>query len=653
MPKSERNRRLERSPLQDVLARTVGGLQAAGPPPLAAWGLGIAVLLLFGAGLGHPLVFGDFALLEAGRLAAYGTTWPAPGSPWLSDATFGAWARIAGQDWPWHRALNLAFHAMAVVFAFAVARRLLARDAGAGVHPGWAAWFAAGLFALHPVVVYPVAYLAARPLLLQGVFTLVAIWSVLRAADETWRGVWWLGPLACAGAVLASPAGVGLPLAMAAALVVTSGGPRPGPAWTAVALSAVIAVAWLAWGYAAGTAPAGDAGYLAAVGENAWRWLRGIGFGIVPVTAMIGIDMPEPEPAAAAWLGGASVAACAAVAYAAFRFSSRPGSRGLGAALAILAALSLPEILHPGAWAAFSPWRSYPWIPFLCIVLAWSVARVSPRLALGVAVAAVAGWVVLAATTLHTFSSHVRVWDQAIRVAERSGLQPQDARLFVNRATVHRSAGHALAAIADYGKALELQPDMARALRGRAQAYIDDTRYGAALRDLERLLQVEPAQAITHADIGLVHMQMGRFPEAMKAFDAALAKGAREPRVYLNRGIALFQLGGPGAAPRALDDIERAIALDGGYALAHFNRGLIFEQAAEAGVRLRDAVSPQIMRIVAARNIARACELGHRPACNLERERAEKKEKGAPAVQDMPYAITPEQLRRQGLPLQR
>jgi hypothetical protein len=108
-------------------------------------------------------------------------------------------------------------------------------------------------------------------------------------------------------------------------------------------------------------------------------------------------------------------------------------------------------------------------------------------------------------------------------------------------------------------------------------------------------------------------------------------------------------MGGLGAAPRALDEIERALALDPGYALAHFNRALIFEQAARAGVRLRDAPSPEIMRLVAAQNIARACKLGHRPACDVERARAEEKSRlqtapGGPSV------LSPETLRDQGLP---
>lgn len=625
-------------------------MAAAAPSAGTGWILGLAIALILGSGLGHPLVFGDYALLATAKLGTYGTHWPAPATPWLSDASFGWWSRIAGRDWPWHRLLNLAFHGVAVIFAYAVARRLLRETRVGGPHSGWIAGLAAALFALHPAVVYTEAYLAARPLLLQGMLGLIALWSVLRAGHETWRGVWWLAPVACAGAMLSSPAAIGLPLALAFAAYATAPSRRWGPAWAAVTISVAAGVAYFVWWAIYGTAAseAGAPGYFAALGDNAWRWLRGVGYGIFPVTAWMAIDMPEPVPAASVWLAFASAIVFIGLVGVSCWALRRPAMRALGAASGILAALSVAEIAFPGAWAGFAPWRSYPWIAFLCVAVAWGIAQLRPHVGVAVGGLAIALSAILALLALQTFSTHLATWDHAIRAAEIFGTQAKDARLYVNRGTLHRAEGHTIAAVADYERALALQPDFARALRGRAQAYIDDRRYAAALKDLQRLLEVEPTNAGTHADIGLVHMQLGRFGEAMKSFNLAIEKGVREPKLFLNRGLLLFQVGGIGAAPRALDDIERALGVDPNYALAHFNRGLIFDQAALAGMRVRDAVSPEVMRIVAAQNIARACQLGHRPACDLERERAAKKPQ-VEEVGDAPLRLTPEMLRERGL----
>ena len=145
----------------------------------------------------------------------------------------------------------------------------------------------------------------------------------------------------------------------------------------------------------------------------------------------------------------------------------------------------------------------------------------------------------------------------------------------------------------------------------------------------------------THVEILQVAGGAGR------AFDRAIERGVKEPRVFLNRGLARLQLGGLGAAPAALVDIERALKLDPDYALAYFNRAMIFEQAANAGIRLRDALSPELMRAVAEQNIHRACQLGHAGAC--ERLHAKSKEM-LPGAADGPVRMTPEVLREQGLP---
>lgn len=623
-------------------------LRHHGPGAAAGGLLASLVVLILGVGLGYPLVFGDYALLTAAKLRAYGTYAPVVGTPWLSDASFGGWSRWVGIDSTGHRLLNLGLHGVAVALVFAIARRLQGRADAAGMHRGWVAWLAAALFALHPAVVYTEAYLAARPLLLQGSWGLLALWSTLRAADQDRRGLWWLPPVACVGALLSSPAAIGLPLALMFVAATLDPSRRRAPLWSAVAIAMLAAVAYLVWWGMLGTSALAAESYFASVGDNAWRWLRGLGYAVVPVVGWMAIDMPEPTPVASLWQAGAGVVVYVVLIAASLRLLLRPSLRALGAAGLLLATLASAEIFFPGAWAGFAPWRSYPWIAFVAMGAAFCVGHLRPPLALATGIGLLAVVSVLGLLTLQTFSSHVGVWDHAIRAAEGFGPLAKDARLYVNRATLHRAQGHTIAAVADYDRALALQPDFPRALRGRAQANIDSRRYAAALEDLQRLLAVEPANAGTYADIGLVHMQLGRHGEAMKAFNTAIEKGVQEPRLYLNRGLTLFQIGGLGAAPRALDDIERALKLDPDYALAHFNRGRIFEQAAQAGMRLRDAVSPQIMRIVANQNIARACQLGHRPACELERERAA----DPPKVEergDSPMRLTPEMLRERGL----
>ncbi|MCC6534945.1 MAG: tetratricopeptide repeat protein [Burkholderiales bacterium] len=639
-----------KQPPQDPSSFSLGLLasRARIEPPagrLVAIGLVLAALL-YGIGLRYPLVFGDFAHLSARQLEGYARALPVPGTDWLADASFGWWSLAAGSDWFWHRVLNLGLHCLAVALACGVFRRLSRGESPLAA--GWLGFVAATLFALHPAAVYCVAYLSARASLLAGLFALAALWSTLRALDDHWRGAWVVGPAACAGALLSTPNAIALPAAMAFLIVAST--PTPSRArriaWGSVAIAAALAAAYIAaWLHTGAPAAPASGGYFDALAASSSRLLRYLGYWLVPVTAWMAIDMPEPAIALRdAWPGWLGLAGLAALLAAIAALLRRPGYRPVGLALGCAVILYAPALLWPRLAAPLALPLGYAWMPVSVLALAGSIARLPARAAVITALACVVLWAALAAQTLQSFSSHGGVWDDAIRRAERFGARAEDARLYINRATLHRSEGHTLAALADYDRALVLQPDQPRALRGRAQTYIDDKRYAQALRDLDRLLVVEPEQAITHADRGLALMQAGRLDEAGRAFDRAIERGVRQPRVFLNRGLARLQLGGLGAAPMALADIERALALDPNYALAYFNRALIFEQAARTGMRLRDALTPELMRAVAAQNLSRACQLGHGGACDQERATKEKPMPGAT------LPLTPDTPRDRGLP---
>jgi len=657
MAKATRGKRNARtSGLPPFLTRFLDGLSAE---PRVARLVACAMLLavgLYASGLRFPLVYGDFSVLDPAALASYVQTHPVFGSRWLADATFGWTAKLIGVAWPGHRTINVLLHALNVWAVYVLVRRL-ARS----FHPspidrlagGWIAFFAAGLFAVHPVAVYGVAYLAERSAVLTGLFATIALWSTVRAAQERWRAACLIGPVACAAALAANPAALGIPIAMTV-LALALGRSASAPqrvVWCCVGLSAAVACAY-AVGYAM-QLPAGFAvygGYFDAVALASGRFMGYLAIWLVPVTAWMAIEIPEPLlPAAFAWTPLTSLVALAALVAALGAGMRRGGLLRLAAvSIACVLALYLPELLWPGFGRPFALSRSYAWMSLAAVPVVCLLASLPARAAFAGGCGLLAVWVALAAAVLQTFSSHVALWDDAVRRAERFGPVAADARIYMNRAAVHRRDGHLLAAIADYGRVLELQPDHSRALRGRAQAYIDDKRYDAALEDLDRLLEIEPGNPITHADRALALMQAGRLADAGNAFDRAIERGVREPRVFLNRALARLQMSGLEAAPAALADMERALELDPRYALAYFNRGLLFEEAAKAGIRLRDAVSPEIMRAVAQENMKRACNFGHRAAC--ERDRAGPAQDAPPGAQEGPVRVTPETLRQQGLP---
>jgi tetratricopeptide (TPR) repeat protein len=68
----------------------------------------------------------------------------------------------------------------------------------------------------------------------------------------------------------------------------------------------------------------------------------------------------------------------------------------------------------------------------------------------------------------------------------------------------------------------------------------------------------------------VVLVKLGRKPEALKAFDRAIALGPAEAKAFSNRAGVLYEFG---RFPEALDDCERAIELAPRNAVFHFHKG--------------------------------------------------------------------------------
>ncbi len=144
----------------------------------------VVVLAVWGDSIGHQFVFDDWSLVIENEVV----TW----SPMRASALLGFvpgsityrpvrifsymvdHAVAGGLDPAFFHASNLVFHALTVLTLYALAFALLGSIA--------AAWFAAALFAVHPLGAESVAYVSGRRDLLCGWFSLLSLlawWSFL------------------------------------------------------------------------------------------------------------------------------------------------------------------------------------------------------------------------------------------------------------------------------------------------------------------------------------------------------------------------------------------------------------------------------------------------------------------------------------------
>jgi tetratricopeptide (TPR) repeat protein len=169
------------------------------------------------------------------------------------------------------------------------------------------------------------------------------------------------------------------------------------------------------------------------------------------------------------------------------------------------------------------------------------------------------------------------------RAAEDCGtaikMKPEYANAYNTRGVVYLRLGDAQAAkgedpreaygraVEDCGKALKLRPDFPEAFNTRGNAYVrignaqvsrgEDPRecYDRGLEEYRKALRRNPSSWQGHGNVGIVLEKMGRFAEAARAFEKALAiVGRGQPMIgrYLSRTRAAA------AAPPWVREIVRA-----------------------------------------------------------------------------------------------
>jgi len=129
--------------------------------------------------------------------------------------------------------------------------------------------------------------------------------------------------------------------------------------------------------------------------------------------------------------------------------------------------------------------------------------------------------------------------------------------------------------------------------RGQAPAPLDRFEEARALESVDRaraeaayraVIAADPSRVEAHVNLGALLCEDGRFADAVRLFDAALAHGLRDPLLQFNRGVALEDAGEPG---RAAEAYEAALALDPALADAHYNLALLLEQRGDGQGALR------------------------------------------------------------------
>jgi tetratricopeptide (TPR) repeat protein len=406
---------------------------------------------------------------------------------------------------------NLALGLLAILVFYHLASVWLAS--------GLAALLATAIFALHPLQVETVAYVAARGDLLASLFALLAVAMALRvevATSRRLRRVWTLlGTVCLLASLLSKEAYIGLPFALAG--VAWSRGKlreqAPVLATWALALAGYLALRFAIGGVAEG-----------GVGVTALIALPGVFLRYVQM-AVLPFDLSterlyDPAYVVPGWLAAAAAALWFIVG---LRRGWSATPRTIASALWWMLVLLGPSVVVVVLMGVLAD--RYAYLPLAGFAIASSAllhaALGAPNKLRPLVAVAVGLW---AAMCFVTTVVQVGVWRDNHRLYSHAVVaEPRSSMAHYRLGYSYAKAAHWNEAIALFERAVELQPSNARALNNLGVAYLNTGKNEQAAHTFERALaETEQMHFRAWYNLGVARMNIGDADAACDAVGRAL-----------------------------------------------------------------------------------------------------------------------------------
>ena len=506
-----------------------------------------------------------------------------------------------GLDSGWHHITNVVIHGLASLLLFA----FLYRSTGARWRSALVAW----LFAVHPLHVESVAWVAERKDVLSAFFWFLTLWAYVRYTERVSSSRYLLVLLTFCCGLMAKPMTVTLPCVLLLldfwplgrwslpARAEAGGQPRPAAlVWEKtplVMLSLAVSVMTYLAQHRGGAVKTLTAFPIGLRFENALiSCVVYIAQMFWPVRLAVIYPYPRHIPAWQAVLAALALAGATMIVV-----RCRRGSPYLAVGWFWYLGTLVPVIglVQVGVQARAD---RYTYIPLvgLSIMVAWGVAEIArgPRVKLVAALLLSLACLTCAALAwlqVRHWRNSETLFRHALEVtAENSVAQVNLANYLVN------VPGKLPEAVGLWEAALRIDPDSVTAHTGLGNALTRiPGRLPESFPQFQAALRLAPEWPIPHNELGNAWLKAGRLPEAMAEFAAALRLDPDYADAHYNLGVALSEI--PGRPAEAMSEYQAALRIKPDYAEAQLNVGNVLAglpgrlpeaiRAYEAALRIR------------------------------------------------------------------
>jgi protein O-mannosyl-transferase len=181
-------------------------------------------------------------------------------------------------------------------------------------------------------------------------------------------------------------------------------------------------------------------------------------------------------------------------------------------------------------------------------------------------------------TQVGYWRNSINLFDHALNVTDQNGL------ILNNRGAVYSRLGHYTRAIEDFSRAIEIDPKDAVAYYNRGVAYFGQGDVNPAIDDFSRAIDLNPSYAEYYYNRATAYTRLGETNRAMVDFNRAVEINPMLEDAYFNRGLIYARRSD---YSQALADFDRAIEINPRIAETYYIRGTVrarlgdFRQAIE------------------------------------------------------------------------
>ena len=467
-----------------------------------------------------------------------------------------------GLDAGAHHLTNVLIHALATLFLFAFLN--LATSAR------WPSALVAFLFALHPLHVESVAWIAERKDVLAAFFGFFTLWAYVRYVQRQQRAWYFLALGAFCLGLMSKPMLVTVPFVMLLIDLWPLRRPRTrGLLWEKApffALSCASAAITYVVQQASGAVDALDVGIGLRLENALVSYVVYIAKMFWPSRLAVFYPYPFEIPL---WQAGAAAVAIVGISALTLRFLRTRPYLAVGWFWYLGTLVPVIGLIQVGAQARADRYTYIPMVG-LFIILAWGLAdamRAWPQSKNAAAALAIVVCAIYAACTwaqIQYWRDSGSLFEHALYSTDRNDIAHHNLGTFLMNVP-----GRLPEAVEHLEAALRIRPGSAPAHTDLATALSNlPDRLPDAVEEYRTSLKIAPGQAITHNNLGNTLSKLGRLPEAIDEYQAALRINPKYAEAHNNLGAAFAKLG---RLPEAVAQFQEALRLQPGYAEARQN----------------------------------------------------------------------------------